>query len=247
MRQDSRFEQMAFGLGCHKDTALGTVFLLNELILPSASDLAHQSAGGVTPTHELLSYVYFRAYQTRQVIIEFHTHPGGGDPRFSGIDETYAYPNAEYISEHLPDPVTLVMVVGNNRFDAFDALVWDRDLKSFHNIHRIEVLGRPTEIYQVGDRFHRGVRGNSAIYDRQTRIPGWNQRGLAEQRIAIVGMGGNGAQLFQTLLGMTASAKGGRCADEQIVAVKGHRPAKEIICFHGGVVEGNGLGVRRDA
>ncbi|NOY42833.1 MAG: hypothetical protein GXP26_13485 [Planctomycetes bacterium] len=207
MRQDDRNEQMAFGLGCHQQTARGTVFQVRELLLPSASDLAHQSAGGVTPTREFLSYVYFRALQTKQDILEFHTHPGSGVPCFSGIDETYAYPNAEYISENLPDPVTLVMVVGNDRFDKFDALVWDRDLGSFHNLQRIEVLGRPSDVYLVGDR-RNGPKSDFAVYDRQVRIPGWNQQGLAQQRIGIVGMGGNGAHLFQTLLGMGAAEEG---------------------------------------
>lgn len=207
MRRDARHEQMAFGLGCHQQTARGTVFQVRELLLPDASDLAHQSAGGVTPTREFLSYVYFRALQTKQDILEFHTHPGSGAPCFSGIDETYAYPNAEYISENLPDPVTFVMVVGNNRFDKFDALVWDRDLGSFHNLQRIELLGRPTEVHLVGDR-RVDPQSDSAVYDRQVRIPGWNQQGLAQQRIGIVGMGGNGAHLFQTLLGMGAAEEG---------------------------------------
>ncbi|TWU21312.1 HesA/MoeB/ThiF family protein [Bythopirellula polymerisocia] len=207
MRQDERKEQMAFGLGYHQQTAQGTIFQVNDIILPDESDLAHQSAGGVTPTREFLSYVYFQAFQTKQDIIEFHTHPGACVPHFSGIDETYAYPNAEYMSEHLPDPITLVLVVGNNRFDAFDAVAWDRDLKSFHDLQRIEVLGRPSEVHLVGVR-RKDAPSIAAFYDRQVRIPGWNQQGLAQLRIGIVGMGGNGAHLFQTLLQMGAAEQG---------------------------------------
>ncbi|TWU20726.1 HesA/MoeB/ThiF family protein [Bythopirellula polymerisocia] len=207
MRQDTRYEQMAFGLGCHIRTSQGTVFMMNELLLPGASDLAHQSAGGVTPTRELLAYLYFRASITRQDIMEFHSHPGGGVPRFSGIDESHAYRDAKYLTEHLPNPVTLLMVVGNNQFDRYDALVWDRDQSSFHEVQRIEVLGRPAQIHHVGQGPARNFN-DSAIYDRQLRIPGWNQRGLAQQRIGIVGLGGNGASLFQTLIAIGAAEEG---------------------------------------
>jgi len=91
MRQDIQNEQMAFGLGVHQRTAAGTVFMLNELVLPDPSDLAHQSAGRVCPTREFQSYVYFLASLTGQDIVEFHTHPGSDDPLFSFIDQQHAY------------------------------------------------------------------------------------------------------------------------------------------------------------
>lgn len=208
MRQDCHNEQMAFGLGIHQRTALGTVFMLNEVVLPGTSDLSYQSAGSVCTTREFLSYVYFRAIQTGQDIIEFHTHPGLHTPCFSSIDEHHAYPNAEYITDQLPEPITFLMVVGNNRFDAFDSVVWDRNLHEFRSVERMEILGRPSEIHFIGESQSDRADTDDQNFNRQMLIPGWNQTELARQRIGIVGLGGNGAPLFQTLIGMGAGSDG---------------------------------------
>ncbi len=208
MRRDSNHEQMAFALGVHERAANETIFLLNEVILPGREDLSEQSAGGVCPTHDFQSYVYFRSEQTGQDIIEFHTHPGSHTPRFSSIDEHHGHANAACISQRLPGPVTLLMVVGNNRFDAFDAVVWDRSAGHFRTVERMEFVGRPSETFLIGEtavgRNHKLVDA----FDRQMRIPGWNQKELARQRIGIVGVGGNGAHVFQTLIGMGAGSDG---------------------------------------
>lgn len=151
--------------------------------------------------------VYFRAQQTGASIVEFHTHPGGEVPHFSGIDDTYAHPNGEYIGRKFPDPITLVMIVGNNRFDAFDGVAYDRHLKRFRSLDRFEVLGRPNEIHIIGESAS-FASDPCDTFDRQQRIPGWNQLGLERQRIGIMGAGGNGAPLFQYLIAMGAGRQG---------------------------------------
>jgi molybdopterin/thiamine biosynthesis adenylyltransferase len=209
MRRGARFnEQMAFGLAASARTAEGAVFIVTELILPDKSDLCEQSAVGVCPIPEFQSMVYWRAYQTRKSIVEFHTHPGADVPHFSGIDDAHAHPNAEYICGKLPEPVTLIMVVGNNRFDAFDAVVYDRQLHQFREVDRIEVLGRPSELRKVGEPADAAEGEADGVFDRQELIPGWNQIGLERQRIGIVGAGGNGAPLFQTLVSIGAGRQG---------------------------------------
>jgi molybdopterin/thiamine biosynthesis adenylyltransferase len=208
MRSDPNHEQMGFALGVHERTANGTVFLVNEVILPGSDDLGEQSAGGVSPTHDFQSYVYFRSEQTGQDIIEFHTHPGSHTPHFSSIDEHHGHSNAACISRRLPDPVTLLMVVGNNRFDAFDSVVWDRAIGRFRSVERLEFVGKPLETFWIGARDERPDHAMVDAFDRQMRIPGWNQQELARQRIGIVGVGGNGAHVFQTLVGMGAGSNG---------------------------------------
>lgn len=205
MRQNRRNEQMAFGLGRGATTATGTLFLIEELILPDKDDLSMQSAGAVCPTQEFQGYVYFRAQQTGACIFEFHTHPGRGVPRFSGIDEIHAYPNGDYIRDKLPQTTTLVMIVGNNCFDAFDGVVYDRVRRQFRQLDCFEILGRPSEIFQIGNDTEIVV---DESFDRQQRIPGWNQSGLEHQRIGIIGVGGNGAHVFQTLVGIGAGRQG---------------------------------------
>lgn len=208
MRRDDRTEQMAFGLASQTQTEDGTVFLVDELLLPDREDLAQQSAGEVCPTRRFQSTVYLLAQRKKKSIVEFHTHPGSWCPRFSFTDERYGAENAEYIRAHLPEPSTLVMVVGNNRFDTFDAAVFDRHLGEFFSASRLEILGRVTGISPFGQSRPTTATSPAEFFDRQRRIPGWNQEGLEVQRIGILGVGGNGAPLLQLLTSIGAGRRG---------------------------------------
>jgi molybdopterin-synthase adenylyltransferase len=205
MRQDSSKEQMAFGLGRYVKTEAGTCFLVSDLILPDKDDLEYQSGCSVCPKKEFQCFVYFRAEQAKASIVEFHSHPGSGCPDFSGIDDEHANLNAEYIREKFPASTTLALVVSNNRFDSFDALAYDRYLRKFRQVDRLEVLGRPSKIHVLGEET---VGQDLGEFDRQMRIPGWNQVGLERQRIGILGAGGNGAQVFQQLISIGAGRQG---------------------------------------
>ena len=46
------------------------------------------------------------------------------------------------------------------------------------------------------------------MFDRQVRIPGWNQQAIEAQRVGIIGVGGNGAPLLQTLLSIGVGRQG---------------------------------------
>jgi molybdopterin/thiamine biosynthesis adenylyltransferase len=209
MRQDPNCEQMAFGLAGQAPTADGTIFLLNEFIIPHKCDLAKQSAVAVCPTRDYQALVYHLAKQTRKSIIEFHTHPEIATPAFSDTDAAFAYPNAKCIAEKLPDPVTLVMVVGNNRFTAFDGVVSDRYRPGeFCQLNRFEVLGRPSSVWSLGAEYSDRPPVLPDVFDRQQRIPGWNQEGLERQRVGIFGAGGNGAVLLQTLVSIGVGRRG---------------------------------------
>ena len=208
MRQDAHNEQMAFGLAAQARTAEGTLLIVNELLLPDKADLCEQSAVGVCPTAGFQAFVYWRAYQSRKAIVEFHSHPGEGVPDFSGTDDHYARQNGDYIRRKLPEPVTLVLIVGNNRFDAFNGMAYDRYLREFRQADRFEILGRPSELIVLGELAEHRFPDNDPAYHRQMLIPGWNQTGLEGQRIAIAGMGGNGAPLFQTLASIGAGRQG---------------------------------------
>jgi molybdopterin/thiamine biosynthesis adenylyltransferase len=208
MQRDPHREQMAFALGRQAKTALGTVFVIKETIFPEPQDLQEQSAAGVCPKREFQSYVYRAAYASQSTIVEFHTHPGSFTPRFSGIDEAHAQPNAAYISDKLPEPITLLMIVGNNRFDAFDGVVYDRHRHQFRQVDRLEVHGRPTKVWLLGERQSQPPREDTGLFERQKRIPGWNQHLLELLRIGVFGAGGNGAPLLQTLLGIGAGRQG---------------------------------------
>ncbi len=208
MRADRNREQMAFALGHHAQTPDGTMFLLRELILPDELDLAEQSVAGICPTQAFLTHVYWSALRSQSSIIEFHTHPGSAPPTFSGTDDFHALRNAQYIAQKFPDPVTLALIVGNNLFDAFDGAVYDRRHGEFRQLDRLEVLGRPTRVWSMGNECRQELGSSPVVFDRQQRIPGWNQPAIEAQRIGIIGVGGNGAPLLQTLLSIGAGRRG---------------------------------------
>ncbi len=208
MRSDRSREQMAFALGKPAKTAAGTVFLVNDVILPDPEDLRDQTVAGVSPTDHLLKHVYWAALRSQSTIVEFHTHPGPGVPQFSSVDETHAHPNAEYIVHKFPEPVTLLMIVGNNRFDTFDGIVYDRYRGQFRQVDRFETLGRPIRFWSIGMKPSEGLLDDHDRFNRQKRIPGWNQGLLEQLRVGIYGVGGNGSPLLQTLLGIGAGRRG---------------------------------------
>jgi molybdopterin/thiamine biosynthesis adenylyltransferase len=218
MRSDPAMEQMAFGLASVSRTAEGTLLYLTQLLFPDRADLKKQTAVSVCPTREFQGLVYFCARESKKAIVEFHSHPGAQAPEFSSIDDTNARENAQYISRKLPEPVTLAMVVSNNRFDALDGLAYDRHREEFRQLDRLEILGRPSEVRYIGEPADvRGAEINPT-FDRQKRIPGWNQRQLERQRILIGALGGNGAHVFQTSLSIGAGRQGFiALADPQLV------------------------------
>ncbi|HQI28824.1 MAG TPA: ThiF family adenylyltransferase, partial [Sedimentisphaerales bacterium] len=208
MRQDSHKEQLAFGLASQTETEEGIEFLVDELLFPDPEDLVNQSVAGICPAKPFQGVVYLLAQQAGKTIVEFHTHPGPWKPHFSLTDEQYGVKNAEYIVNHFPEPTTLLMVVGNNRFDAFEGIVFDRKVRKFIQIARWETLGRPTGISVFGQDVVPSAGPPSDLFDRQCKIPGWNQEGLERQRIGILGAGGNGAPLVQLLAGIGAGRQG---------------------------------------
>lgn len=232
MWTNPNFERMGFGLGRHTQTADGTVILVRELILPDQSDLAEQTFAGVCPTRDFHLYLYSSALRTNSTIIEFHTHPGSVAPTFSDIDQFHALRNAQYIAQKFPEPVTLALIVGNNSFDAFEGAIYDRHRGEFYQLNRLEVLGRPTRIWSMPEVPPQRVETDSPEFDRQRRIPGWNQQGIEEQRIGVVGVGGNGAPLLQTLLSIGAGRRGFVAYADHDLVENSNLPRLPYACDH---------------
>lgn len=205
--RDSRDEQFAFGLFSMAKTADGTMLVVQDIVLPDAKDLSEQSGGGVAPTKNFQATVYMLAQQQSLGILDVHTHPFGQVPRFSGIDEAESAKNAKYICEKFPDSTTHAMIVFGQAAKAHDATIYDRSLNAFRNVDFLEVLGRRIKIRPTGESCTPGDE-NDPRYSRQVMIPGWDQVNIARQRIAVIGAGGNGAQIIQTLVSVGAGTEG---------------------------------------
>jgi molybdopterin/thiamine biosynthesis adenylyltransferase len=207
LQQDSTQEQCAYALFSQARTADGTVLIVRDLFLPEPDDLSVQNAVRVAPTRHFQATVYLIAQAGNLGILDFHTHTTSGAVAFSGIDETHAQESADYLCEKFAPPITQAMVVFNQDLTAHDAVVFDRSLSDFRQIEALEITGRGSDI-RLTDRSGESPETIDPQYDRQIRIPGWNQTQIARHRIAIVGAGGNGAQLFQSLVALGGGTEG---------------------------------------
>ena len=205
--RDSAREQYAVGLFSQARTADGTVLIVQRLLLPDEGDLAEQGAGGVMPTKKYRATAYLIAQQRGLGVIDAHTHPHQRVPRFSGVDDRESAKDAHYVCEHFPSPITHAMLVFDPRVEAHDAVVYDRSLQAFRSIDFLEILGRDTEIRPRGKACAADEQADPR-YSRQTMLPGWDQGTIQRQKIVIVGVGGNGAHMLQSLICIGAGKQG---------------------------------------
>ena len=206
LRQDPRLEQLAFGLCREAQTADGTVYLLRQLLIPEPRDLATQGVAAVAPKKEFLSLVYLLAEQTGSSILHIHTHPHQHIPTLSPIDQRAGTENAHYVRDRFREHATLLKLVFDPTVTAHDGVVFDRSLEGFRTLGDLEIHGRGGAVRRTGEALP--ARDDDPRFDRQIRIPGWDQTNLRRQRVAIVGVGGLGSTLFQTLVGMGAGQDG---------------------------------------
>lgn len=204
---DDRHEQFAFGLFSQARSAEGTVCMVKSLLIPGKNDLSQQSGAGIAPTKKFQAFAYLLAQQLGLGILDIHTHPFQSVPSFSSIDETVSRKNARYITENFAYPITHAMVVFGNDAKAHDAVVYDRVLGAYRTIGCLEILGRGIEIRPTGHP-DTPEEGLDPQYDRQAMIPAWSQLDIGRQKIAVVGAGGNGAHIVQTLVSIGAGTEG---------------------------------------
>ena len=92
---------------------------------------------------------------------------------------------------------------------SFDGQVYDRVSASRVRIREIQVVGRASNVHFVGcGEFGWSEEEDLGTHVRQVLVPGWNQWALTGQRVAIVGAGGNGANLFATLAALGVGEEG---------------------------------------
>jgi len=207
LAQDPDVEQFAFALYTEARTAAGTALIVQDLFLPGCDDLQQQSAASVIPAKRFQAMVYLLAQQRGHGILDIHTHCHPGAPVFSPVDESGTARNARCICKMLAAPAPTASLVFSNNLTAHDAVVYDRSLGGYRTIDWIDVLGRRIEVRRTAEpAAHR--QADDPQFARQTLIPGWDQATLARQRVAVVGAGGNGAQLIQTLVSIGVGTDG---------------------------------------
>lgn len=206
LTSDPDREQFAFLLARPIETADGRLLLVQDVFLPERSDLAEQGALRVAPTRDFQAAVYVVAAQNGLAILDVHTHVADGVPAFSRTDWDEARRNARYIARRFAPPMTLGLVVFNRDVTAHAATIYDRKSATFQPIDDVQTVSTRLEC-----RHHAAPAALSRVddrYERQQRMPGWKQALLARLRIGIVGVGGHGAPLLQSLVSIGAGAAG---------------------------------------
>ena len=205
--KDRHNEQFAFALFSQAKTAEGTVLIVRDIFFPDEEDMLTRSRFGVCPTKKFQALVYLAARQKGLGIMDVHTHPFQQVPSFSPIDEAESAKNAASICKNLPYPITMAMMVFDKDMETFDSCVYDRSLNGFRKLDSMEILGRGIEVKYPGEP-HVCADENDPTYSRQISILGWDQTTLARLKIVVAGAGGNGAQMFQTLVSLGVGTEG---------------------------------------
>ena len=174
--------------------------------VPDPKELRNQSSVSIEPAREFQAMVYGAAHYTGMDVGDEHTHQFTERPRFSGIDQHHGKKNAVYLSEHLPEPATMLMTVFGRGMKHFQAWAWNRETSCFEPVERLEIIGSPMEILSEQDP---ATQVGEDPYARHRIIPGWEQGRLERLKVLVVGLGGNGAPLWQDLVSLGTGQDGG--------------------------------------
>lgn len=206
LTEDTSTEQMAYAACRTNRVGEDTILLLVGILLPEDDDHARRSAAVVEPKAEFKRNVYALCQEAGCLVVDIHTHPHAGTPRFSGTDQEYGVPDAHYVAEYFPGPVGLTMLVFGNDMGGFDGQVWDTSRDMYRPVDEVQILGRGGRIMRREDRGTPSYVDPSL--DRQLRVPGYRHDRIARQHVVIAGAGGNGARLVDEIAGLGLGSDG---------------------------------------
>ena len=198
-------ESLAYALCSKAQGPECDIYICNRLIAPDTDDLRNQSGSSIEPSRECQAIAYGLAYDLGLFVVDVHTHPFSKNARFSSIDDHHGTQNAKYITKNFPEGSTMGMLVLGQGFDNFEARMWDSKKNCFEPANRLEILGAPTEIFT---NQHKATVKTDDPYARHRIIPGWKQGRLEELKVGLVGLGGNGAEIFKSLVALGIGKNG---------------------------------------
>lgn len=207
-RGAGRNETMGFLL-CGR--ANGNRLVVREVLLPDDGDLEVATPGLVRAANGFKKAAWRRALDENLTIVDLHTHVPPVAPRFSGTDLRGFRENADIVRREFSEPVAFGGVVVDPTLRRFSGLLWEPSDREFHEIGTLEVVGsRIEELYAEGPSGAGRQTTDGERYARHRLIPGFDQEAFGRLRVAVVGCGGNGAQVIQALAGMGVGSGGGQ-------------------------------------
>jgi molybdopterin/thiamine biosynthesis adenylyltransferase len=175
------------------------VWIVKEMIPVPDAAFRHKGTAGLTIDPDFLAPVIKRARLESLTFVLCHSHPfSTGGVGFSGIDDAGEAALFPKIQERVPGQAVGAMVFGQ---DAFDARVWLPERSGALPIERIRVVGDAVQLLPTYRAAPRRFQEDLGPYDRQILVfTEGGQRLIGNLHVGIVGLGGIGSQVLQTLL-----------------------------------------------
>ncbi len=176
-----------------------TVFLVRELVPLREEDYEERSSARVVTRPEFVHALLQRCANEGLSLLEAHSHPWGGNARFSQVDHRSDLQKFQ-TTEVIPPPFRHgTLVFGSDM--SFEGHLWDYTNREVVPIVRIKVLGEPYQIrYATNFAMPSLESALRTLYDRQVRALGdQGQTILSRLSVAIVGAGGMGSQAAMAL------------------------------------------------
>ncbi|MFQ3610566.1 MAG: ThiF family adenylyltransferase [Fimbriimonadales bacterium] len=185
---------------CHSlEMSDRVVFVVRELVPLSDHDYEERSPARVVTRPEFVHALLQRCAREGLALLEAHSHPWGGNARFSQIDHRSDRQKFQ-TTEVIPPPFRHgTLVFGSDM--SFEGHLWDYTNREVVPIVRIKVVGDPYQIrYATNFAQPSLAQAQRAVYDRQVRAFGEpGQRMLSQLHVALVGTGGLGSQIALAL------------------------------------------------
>jgi hypothetical protein len=193
MDESSPSETGAFFLLDSGRTVDGVRLVAHSGYFPDPSEWDFQTTHNIAPSAVLISKMVSRARAARAGLLFVHTHPGIGFPaEFSTVDMVALTGLAGTLAELVDGPFAAAVVSPSEWFAVYAAH------GELVPIDTITASGRGLQFLRRPDTRDR----SDEVDDRQRRALGNVQDSLAAAAIAVVGAGGLGSPLAETLYRM---------------------------------------------
>jgi molybdopterin/thiamine biosynthesis adenylyltransferase len=172
--------------------ASGRLFLVEEMHPLNQKDYQCQSAGCVEPRKEVQDRIFREMLGKGLQVWTIHTHLGRFP--FSSTDRRSVLGVARVLKGH-----SYGNVIFNNLFDYFSGRFYNPDLGQIVNLDRFEVVGNGMELFLNDYVSTNAGERKDDEHHRQYLIPGLVRRRIESSRVAVIGLGGNGAAVLEHL------------------------------------------------